>query len=415
MMARPEILLLQPDPVRLEFLTGLLEENGLYVKGVTEVARALEAVAFEKPSLVITEILFPGVSGQEVLDAIRQQSADPLIIIYTSLPERRLGTDRRLGDVFEFIPDTGSAQEIVAHVKRALAFYAEKTVTLNVQADNQERLRNKLEWLIWKEKIKLADRISAEKTLINNIKHSLSQGMGLGGMTTMIDLLAMAAKREGNEVRLPADRFDQLVAGSESARNWFESLESVVHVFGTHFSASEQGSGFLMGVIDEALARIEQFRAIKEQEIRIGRICDLPVIADPKALGICVREMLTNAFKYSPPASQIDITTYRSSNKVSLVFVNDVLETEGRECGIPQTMENMVFEPFYRLDNTYDERFRAEELGMGIGLTVVQNAMTQCNGTAYIYEVLDHTSDATPRRRVAGELILEVSLQKADA
>jgi len=404
----PQVLLLQPDPARLSFLTGLLEENGLAVRGVTEVSRALEVLAFEKPALVITEIAFPSVAGQEVLEAIRHQNPDPLIIIYTALPERRVGADRRLGDVFEFIPDTGSTVEILAHVRRALAFYAEKSSTVALEHDNQERLRNKLEWLIWKEKIKLADRISAEKTLINNIKHSLSQGMGLGGMTTMIDLLAMAAKREGNEVRLPADRFDQLVAGSESARNWFDSLESVINVFGTRFAATTQDSEFLQHTLEESLGRIEPFRSIKEQEIRIGRICHLPVLADPKAFGICVRELLTNAFKYSPPGSQVDVTTYRSSNKVSLVFVNDVLETEGRECGIPHSMENVVFEPFFRLDNTYDERFRAEELGMGIGLTVVQNAMTQCGGTAYLYEVLDHTSDAIPRRRVAGELILEV-------
>jgi len=100
---------------------------------------------------------------------------------------------------------------------------------------------------------------------------------------------------------------------------------------------------------------------------------------------------------------------FRSGNSLSIVIINDVLEMQGGITGIPKELENMVFEPFYRLNNTYDERFHDEELGMGIGLTVLQNAINQCGGNIYLYEVVDHALSSTQRKRIVGEVILNLN------
>ncbi len=138
----------------------------------------------------------------------------------------------------------------------------------------------------------------------------------------------------------------------------------------------------------------------------VEEIPDVCVSGHREGLALCMRELLTNAFKYSPPKSAVHVTTYRSGNALSIVVLNDVEFSRGRNSGVPREMENTVFEPFFRIHNTYDERFRAEELGMGIGLTIVQNILNQLGGGIYVYEINDHASGSSPARRVAAELIL---------
>ncbi len=42
---------------------------------------------------------------------------------------------------------------------------------------------------------------------------------------------------------------------------------------------------------------------------------------------------------------------------------------------------------------------------MGIGLTVIQNAMYQVGGKIHIFEVTDHATEEWPRKRVVAELL----------
>jgi signal transduction histidine kinase len=276
-------------------------------------------------------------------------------------------------------------------------------------------MRNKLEWLIWKEKSKNSERISAEKTLINNIKHSIAQGLGIGGITTLIDLISMAAKQDGDHVDMPHHMFHQLVQTGDVIREWFDSLESITKAFGACYDSKPLESEGLCRIVKSSLEEVEKLRKIKNQNIFCETPPSVAVLAEEKGLALCVRELLTNAFKYSPEGSNIHITSYRTGNSVSLVVLNDVEFSTGRNTGVPREMENAVFEPFFRIHNTYDERFRSEELGMGIGLTVVQNAVNQFGGSVYVYEITDHASGLVPRRRVAAELILRTSQEASIA
>jgi signal transduction histidine kinase len=104
----------------------------------------------------------------------------------------------------------------------------------------------------------------------------------------------------------------------------------------------------------------------------------------------------------------VHVAGYASKSGVSVVVLNDIESQADQLSGVPDALQNAVFEPFFRLRNVMDERFRQEELGMGMGLTIVQSTVQHFGGTAYVYEVLDHVSGATPRRRVAAELNLRV-------
>jgi len=410
-IVEPEtILCIDPDSLLLNYSKSLFERNGYKCDTVQSIDQAIQVLSRKSPDVIITELNFPDLKGLEVLRSLRDADSDSVILILTSQPERRTGADRRLGLVFEYTVKPVSDTEILAHVKRAVSFSREKRSVMRYASESEDRMRNKLEWLIWKEKQLLGSKLSSEKMLLRNIRHSISQGKGFGGLLTQIDLLEMMSTRNGSKVEIQEKAIEELVASSNQLRAWFENMDRVVEAFDMEFDSTGIPGEDLRKVIGSAIVETDRFRAIKDHQVVCGDFSEsLTLLITEDLLGRTLRELLTNAFKYSPEHSPVHIMKFRSGNSLSIVIINDVLEMQGGITGIPKELENMVFEPFYRLNNTYDERFHDEELGMGIGLTVLQNAINQCGGNIYLYEVVDHALSSTQRKRIVGEVILNLN------
>jgi len=407
---RGSVLCLDPDPAQLEITRTFLEKNGFKCIAFTRPGDAFEAVASLTPDVILLEIKFADIEGIDVIRAFRKLNPDPVLIILTSQEERRKGRDRRLGQIFEFSTKPIRPPELLGHLIKGIAFSREKAAVTRFTQESVERIRNKLEWMIWKDRQLLGAKQSSEKLLLKNIKHSMSQGFGFGGLLTQIGLLELTAKTENNIVTLNTENFNALLTAADNLRGWFENIDKITALFNMELENAKMREEDLSLTIQESLTAVETLRQINNQTVSCGELKPPGVvICSAKILGMCFREILTNSFKYSPEGSTIHILNYRSSNFLSIAVVNDILPMQGGVTGIPPEMENLLFEPFLRLNNTYDERFRAEELGMGIGLTIVQNALSQYGGAAFVYEVLDHAVDFQPRRRIVAEMMLSLA------
>lgn len=400
-------LTLQPDAYVRHELGLLLRENGFAVDEARDVRSALEAAAFNAPEVILCEISGMERDAASLLTALHRVRPEAALIVYSRQLERRTGPDRRLGHAFEYLDRTAAPHEIVSAALKGVAFCRERSATLAEMYDQPARMQSKLEWLLWKEKSKSRDRIAAERTLINNIKHSLSQGLGVGGLATLIDLMALASRSEGERVSVCSKMFQQLLDSGEAVREWFDSLETITGAFTRECEVRPMSAEEAQTCIRNAIAQTERLRQIKGQTVNEDLLPAALLRGEPAALELCLRELLTNAYKYSPAGSVVNVTGYRSSNGVSIIVLNDLELAADGAAGVPSELENAVFEPFFRMKNTYDERYRGEELGMGIGLTIVQNTLNQFGGAAFLYEVNDHSSSGNPRRRVAAELALQ--------
>ncbi|NJL83178.1 MAG: PAS domain-containing protein [Chloroflexaceae bacterium] len=80
-----------------------------------------------------------------------------------------------------------------------------------------------------------------------------------------------------------------------------------------------------------------------------------------------LKNLLSNALKYSDEASTVYLEVYSISNKV-------VFRIRDEGIGIPQQNQQYLFEPFFRGDNVQDTN------GIGLGLTIVKKAVDLCCG-----------------------------------
>ncbi len=110
-------------------------------------------------------------------------------------------------------------------------------------------------------------------------------------------------------------------------------------------------------------------RAAVRHRIIVGEAEDLWVHADPDALDRVVKNVVSNAIKYSPPGSVVTLSAQRGAAGVDITIAD-----EGT--GIAPDALARIFEPYYR---TAEATQTAS--GMGLGLAVVK-ALVEAQGGA---------------------------------
>jgi len=79
--AKPIVLVVDDDRSLARVMAFNLEQEGYRVLTAGDGETALELVQKEKPSLVLLDVLLPGISGYEVCGQIRQTSAIPIVMV----------------------------------------------------------------------------------------------------------------------------------------------------------------------------------------------------------------------------------------------------------------------------------------------------------------------------------------------
>lgn len=117
-MAR-HVLLIEDEPNIAEAIRFLLGREGLTVSSLAEGTHAADAVRAERPDLVILDLMLPGCSGLEVVEAIRadaETEATPVLM----LTAKGAGRDREAAEragVDRFMTKPFSNAEMLAQVR----------------------------------------------------------------------------------------------------------------------------------------------------------------------------------------------------------------------------------------------------------------------------------------------------------
>ncbi|MBZ0281343.1 MAG: PAS domain-containing sensor histidine kinase [Anaerolineae bacterium] len=114
------------------------------------------------------------------------------------------------------------------------------------------------------------------------------------------------------------------------------------------------------------------------------------VSADPQLLQHILINLLTNAAKYSPPGTYIEIKLSREAESV-------LIEVTDQGMGIPESEQPHLFEPFFRAHNARKIK------GTGLGLAIVRESVVAHGGTI----------DCTSREGVGTTFRLHLPLEVA--
>jgi signal transduction histidine kinase len=132
---------------------------------------------------------------------------------------------------------------------------------------------------------------------------------------------------------------------------------------------------------------------------------ELEIMADGQRLIVAVRNVISNALKYSAENNgPVKVTVFPDDNGARIVVTDNGI-------GIPPEAQEKVFEPFYRTD---DSRARATG-GYGLGLSLTRSIIEAHSGTIQLHSIVGHgttimmwiphtpTNGAVVRNVVAGK------------
>jgi DNA-binding response OmpR family regulator len=122
------VLVVDDEPIVREIVVGYLQREGVRTLEAADGDRARELLEAETPSLVILDVMLPGIDGLELCRWIRSRSQVPVILLTARGDE----TDRIVGlelGADDYVTKPFSPRELAARVRAVLRRSAEAPLT----------------------------------------------------------------------------------------------------------------------------------------------------------------------------------------------------------------------------------------------------------------------------------------------
>lgn len=163
--SKGNVLVVDDDPVTLEFLDTLLKAKGYSVEALSRGRDALETFKRIGCEAVLSDIRMPGISGLELLDAVHDNDPDIPVILITAHADLNTTVAAIRKKAFDFITKPYKSDEVLTSVEKAIRFYrltqTEKNYKRDLELKVHERTRQFEEVL--------ASLKSASREMIRNL------------------------------------------------------------------------------------------------------------------------------------------------------------------------------------------------------------------------------------------------------
>ncbi len=329
------ILLIDDEPAIRDGVRVVLEGAGFRVADAGTAGQGIQLARELRPDLILCDIRLPDMSGLKVVETLHSQPdlADIPVILLTG--ETR-ATDIRLG------METGAQDYLckpvpVGDLLRAVAKRCE--MAARTKRLNQERLREQI--------------VALGRLLGHEIRTPLGV---IGPATELLELYHAEADSEGFRSVL-----DHIKEGTDRITTLVKRLELYAYLMKSQTTAGHPpepwaGPSALQLVSNVSLALAGQYSRAADLHLDLEEVH--PWI-EPDLFELSVRELINNAFKFSPAGSPV---------RLILRSANGLTRFECVDLGPGMTAEQMQrIEAFQQF-----ERESKEQQGLGLGLAIVR-------------------------------------------
>jgi len=353
-----KILIVDDEPNNLDVLRNCLNEAGFKVSVVDSGETALKLFEHIKPALVLLDVMMQGMDGFEVCRRLKQDptSADiPIIFLTAKLEKNDIIAGLKLGAV-DYVTKPFSQEELLVRVNTHLELQATKEGLHKALAEKEEALATK-------------------NKLFSIIGHDL--GNIFYGLQGFAELLV-----EEPELDIKT-REEYLQTLKQAATDGYDLLTNLLN-----WSRSQTGKlqPYLTTLVlrDLVQRNIElQHNKANSKEINVVEFVDknITVYADENMLNTVLRNLISNAIKFTPKSGAVRITAKPIKDNVVEISIADT------GVGIKSEDINKMFQV-----NMVRTCGTSGEQGNGLGLVLCKELIEKCNGTIGIESEVEEGS-----------------------
>jgi CheY-like chemotaxis protein/anti-sigma regulatory factor (Ser/Thr protein kinase) len=113
------ILVVDDSQIQRVLVEGLLSKNPDYdVRLAADGCEALEAIARDKPDLVVTDLVMPEMDGLELVRTVRRRFPEIPVILMTAYGDESIAVDAMEAGAASYVPKAQKAERLMAAVER---------------------------------------------------------------------------------------------------------------------------------------------------------------------------------------------------------------------------------------------------------------------------------------------------------
>jgi len=217
----------------------------------------------------------------------------------------------------------------------------------------------------------LRNQIQSERNLLSGVSHELRSPIA-----RMRLALALARNADAPELDEMLDRIEQDTVQLDSM---LERILTVARLESGQYKPKFEDFP-LNEVLEEVLDDARFEAAATEADIHCTTDATVSVHGDPGLLRSAIENVVRNAIFYSGEGGRIEVVVSQNDGGGVVVTVSD------NGPGVPPDKMQLIFEPFYRVD---DSRGTTTG-GMGLGLAIANNAIVAHGGGVIARNVEPH-------------------------
>ncbi len=367
-----KVLVIEDERYLLEDITELLQYTDFEVQSASSGAQGLTLAQEYTPDLIICDIMMPDLNGYDVLQQIRANPATaniPFIFLTAKADRESMRQGMELGaDDYLIKPFTSA--ELLSAIKTRLRRQTQIAVYSEQKLDNVKR---QLTRMVTHE---LRTPLISINTVVDVISRQIGQ-LSSSELQELLDTISAGSKRLSHRV-------EQLV--------FITQLEAGML---SRDSVMQDGMPMRMWEMLVAANNLARRFAYQQQpNVSVNlhdRDRDAVVMSNPPALKQALAELISNAVKFSPEDSQVNITQWQSGTNVMISIVD-------QGPGIPERRLEEAREGFSQID-----RETTEQQGMGMGLALAEGIIDAHGGLLDIRSIVGKGTQVTIALPIAPE------------
>jgi len=360
---RPRILICDDEPRMTASIKELLSASGYDASSTNDPRHALTLIHAESPDLVIMDVMMPGLTGFEVLEAVDRERCDAGFIIVTgeatvdsAIKAIRSGANDYLRKPFE-------PEELLIRVENALKQRQMRREHMSIQAEKRQ-LENQL---------RQSQKMEAIGTLAGGIAHDFNNVLSIILGNTELALATVSKKDAA------CQNLERILTASLRAREMIQQLLS--------FSRKEESGRKPLHLNTVVCESLKLMRASLPTNIVIETdisAAELTTVADATQIHQVMLNLCTNAAHAMASGGvltiglepvTLDDTAGDIEGLAPGSYARLIVADTGH--GIEKSIIDRIFDPYFTTKETGK--------GTGMGLSVVHGIVKSSGGTIRVF------------------------------
>ena len=383
-MSKQTILCIDDEAIVLDALKEQLynsfEEN-CTIEVAESADEALEIVEeliednYDLP-IVIADFIMPNMKGDELLAEIHKISPKTRTIMLTGQASiEGVGNAINKANLYRYISKPWDKEDLALTVKEAIKSYNQEDVIIK-QNEELIELNTGLEEKVTQRTKELQELNATKDKFFSIIAHDLKNPFNtLMGFSELLiqSFDGFPPEKVKEYIGIIHDTSKSSYALLENLLEWSRSQTGRIKVAPEIFDLKE--------IINDNFELLITQASKKNISLVSELPPSMPVFADENMINTVIRNLISNAIKYTPEGGKITISEEKDDNSHTLKI---------KDSGVGISEENIP--KLFRIDQNFSTNGTAQETGTGLGLILCNEFVRKNNGKIWVESEVDKGS-----------------------